>query len=210
MTYSIVAIDPSTGDIGIAVASKILAVGAFVPHAKAGVGAIATQSYANLNYVQALELLEQGFRPDQCIEYLISQDPLRDIRQTTILNVKGQIAVFTGSQCVGWAGSYVGNGYSVQGNMLVGEHVLTQMAHTFEQARNAGLNFPEQLLVTLEQGEVVGGDRRGRQSAALLVVRKDAGYGGYNDRWIDLRIDHSMTPVQDLRKALEYKIAYGW
>ncbi len=197
-TYSIVGWDSSTGDLGIAVQSKFLAVGSVVPYAKAGVGAIATQAWANTEYgPRGLELLENGMSPQQAVETLLKSDSDAARRQIGIVDAKGNSFAHTGSACLTYAGHVSGIGYSAQGNILAGEAVVKAMARTFEITPGA---LPERLLSALEAGERAGGDKRGRQSAALLVVRERGGYGGFNDRMIDLRVDDDSLPLPELRR----------
>ena len=211
MTFSVIAIDSVSGDLGIAVASKILAVGSFVPHAIAEIGAVATQSFANLNYAtDGLCLMSLGYSPKEIIIHVTSKDPEASIRQVAMINAQGEVFAFTGKNCVPWTGHYIGENYIVLGNMLTGPEVLEFMRTTWENLKPSNYSFPEKLLITLEAGEVAGGDKRGKQSAAILVVRKNGGYGGFNDRLIDLRVDHSENPLIYLRKALEYKLKYRW
>jgi uncharacterized Ntn-hydrolase superfamily protein len=206
MTYSIVALDPSTGDLGVAVQSKFLAVGAVVPWAKAGVGAIATQAYANVAYGPAgLELLRGGARAEEAVRRLTEPDEHRAERQVGIVDAHGGAATYTGRDCLAWAGGRTGPGFAVQGNILAGAGVVDGLVDTFEAGGRA---FPELLVECLTAAESAGGDRRGSESAALLVVRAGAGYGGGNDRWIDLRVDHHDDPVGELGRLLDYVRLY--
>lgn len=174
-TFSIVAFDQGTGDLGIAVASKFLAVGAVVPWARAGVGAIATQSYANVSYgPRGLELLATGAPAAEVLRNLVENDGGRERRQVGIVDARGGAATFTGTDCHAWAGGQTGVGYAAQGNLLTGPEVIQAMVTTFEQTRGS---LAERLLAALAAGDTAGGDRRGRQSAALLVVRGKGGYG---------------------------------
>ncbi len=206
MTFSIVARDPQTGELGIAVQSKFLAVGAVVPWAKAGVGAIATQSWANTSYgPHGLELLASGLSATEAMAQLIAEDQNRTSRQVGIVGVDGAPASFTGDECYPWAGGHVGEQYSCQGNILVGEETVLSMAHTFEQTK--GL-LCDRLVAALAAGQAAGGDSRGQQSAALLVVRKGGGYGGFNDRFIDLRVDDHPRPIDELQRILQLHKLY--
>lgn len=204
MTFSIAACDPATGDLGIAVASKFLAVGAVVPWAQAGVGAVATQAAANTIYgSRGLELLRAGLDPAQTIERLRADDAAPgeiSARQIGVVDAAGRATSFTGPDCQAWAGGRVGAGYACQGNILAGSEVVAALAETFERARG---ELPERLLEALAAGQAAGGDRRGQQSAALLVVRDKGGYGGRNDRWIDARVDDHRQPIDELRRLLE-------
>ncbi|HTK83399.1 MAG TPA: DUF1028 domain-containing protein [Bacteroidota bacterium] len=199
-TYSIVGWDSLTGDLGIAVQSKFLGVGAVVPFAKAGVGAIATQAFANTTYgPEGLRLLEQGLNPQFVIEGLTKPDSGASRRQVGIVDAQGNSFAYTGTGCQQYAGHITGRGYSVQGNILAGEGVIKAMARTFEMTTGT---LAERLISALEAGEKAGGDKRGRQSAALLVVRDKGGYGGFNDRFIDIRVDDNPTPLPELRRLL--------
>lgn len=205
-TFSIAAYDRSTGDLGVAVSSKFPAVGAMVPWARAGVGAIATQAAANLSFgPRGLEMLALGFTPREALDKLVANDSGRNDRQVGIVDAQGRAAAWTGEKCFAYAGHIVGDTYSVQGNVLAGPQVVEAMARTFEQRRGP---LAERLLAALEAGEAAGGDRRGKESAALLVVRKNAGYGGVGDRWIDLRVDDHPEPVRELRRLFEVHTLY--
>lgn len=195
-TFSIVARDPETGALGVAVQSKFLAVGAIVPWAKAGVGAVATQAMANYSYgPRGLELMAQGRSARETIEALVAGDPDREHRQVGVVDARGGVATFTGSECFEWAGGVTGEHYAAQGNILVGRETVEAMARTFE-ASEGGL--AGRLLAALRAGQEAGGDSRGKQSAALLVVREGGGYGGDNDRAVDLRVDDHPDPVEEL------------
>ncbi|OYT56393.1 MAG: fimbrial assembly protein FimA [Desulfurococcales archaeon ex4484_217_1] len=200
-TFSIVGYDPETKDLGVAVASKFIAVGAIVPWAKANVGAIATQALANVSYgPKGLELLSKGYGAKKVVEILVSNDPLRDERQVGIVDFKGEAAAFTGRKCFEYAGHIVGDGYAVQGNILTGPEVLEEMAKAFETTKG---ELVDKLLAALEAGDRAGGDRRGKQSAAILVVREKGGYGGYTDRYVDLRVDDHKEPVLELKRLFK-------
>jgi uncharacterized Ntn-hydrolase superfamily protein len=196
MTFSIVAFDARTKDLGVAVESKFPAVGAVVPHAITGVGAVATQSYANTNYgPRGLAMLKRGMNPKDAIATLATRDRDRARRQVGIVDARGRAASYTGEECHPWAGHVVGRGYACQGNILAGEGVVKAMARAFESAEG---DLPVKLLAALVAGQDAGGDKRGQQSAALLVVREKGGYGGFNDRWIDLRVDDHARPIDEL------------
>ncbi len=200
-TFSIVAFDPETGDLGVAVQSKFLAVGAVVPYAKAGVGAVATQSYANLLYgPKGLELLAQGLHPQEVIERLTAEDPDARLRQVGIVDAQGRAAAFTGEGCFEWAGHRVGPNVAVQGNILVGQETVDAMYDTFLSAKG---DLADRLVAALAAGQEAGGDRRGQQSAALLVVREGGSYGGFTDRYIDLRVDDHPRPIEELARLLK-------
>jgi len=206
MTYSIVARDAATGDLGIAVQSKFLAVGSVVPWARAGVGAIATQSYANVAYgPDGLAMLAGGASAQETLDRLIAADSLRDQRQAGIVDASGRAATHTGRNCFAWAGGRTGAGYAAQGNILAGPGVVDGLADTFAAG---GLPFPELLVACLAAADAQGGDRRGRESAALYVAREGAGYGGGNDRWIDLRVDDHPDPIGELGRLLELQRLY--
>ncbi|UAL30974.1 DUF1028 domain-containing protein [Nocardioides rotundus] len=201
MTFSIVARSDDGESWGVAVASKLLAVGSPVPAAVAGVGAIATQAEANVAYKGlALAHLDEGATAEIALERLLEEDPDREVRQVGIVDVEGQAASHTGADCIDWAGSRTGPGYAVQGNILAGEQVLTAMEDAW--LSSADRPFAERLLAALRAGDEAGGDRRGRQSAALLVVREDAGYGGLDDLAVDLRVDDHTDPVSELERLL--------
>lgn len=200
-TFSIVAVDPDTGEIGVAVQSKIVGVGAIVPFARAGVGAVATQAYANTGYGPlALQAMEAGMSARDTVNLLITRDPLRESRQVGVIAADGTAAQFTGHQCHGWAGGEVGEHFAVQGNILTGAEVVEAMAEAFRESEGV---LAERLIAALRAGQEAGGDRRGRQSAALLVVREGWGYGGIGDRFRDVRVDDHETPVEELEKVYQ-------
>ena len=200
MTYSIVARDPATGDLGVAVQSKFLAVGAVVPWARAGVGAIATQSFANVAYgPDGLALLAAGSEAADALARLVEADELREERQVGVVDARGNAATHTGSGCFAWAGGRPGSGFAAQGNIVAGEAVVDGLADTFLAG---GRPFPELLIACLTAADAEGGDRRGRESAALLVVREAGGFGGGSDRWIDLRVDADDDPIGELGRLL--------
>jgi uncharacterized Ntn-hydrolase superfamily protein len=200
MTFSIVARDPATGDLAVAVQSKFLAVGAVVPWARAGVGAVATQAYANVAYgPDLLAAIERGATAAEALDAVVGADPLRDGRQVGVVDAAGRAASHTGRQCFAWAGGRTGDGYAAQGNILAGPAVVGALADRFEAG---GLPFPELLVACLADADAAGGDRRGRQSAALLVVRAGGGYGGGNDRWIDLHVEDHADPIGELGRVL--------
>ena len=204
-TYSIVAFDPATGDLGVAVQSKFFGVGSVVPWAKAGVGAIATQSAANTTFgPKGLELLAQGKSPRDVMKTLTDADPQKDIRQVGVVDGAGRVASFTGERCNAWAGHIEGKHFAVQGNILAGEAVVKDMATAYEKARQSGKGgLGDWLVAALEAAEAAGGDKRGRQSASILVVREKGGYGNFNDRFIDLRVEDHPEPVKELTRLLE-------
>jgi uncharacterized Ntn-hydrolase superfamily protein len=205
-TFSIVARDPANGDLGVAVASKFLAVGAVVPWAQAGVGAIATQSWANTSYgPRGLRLLAQGLSAAEALERLVRRDKDRAQRQAGIVDAQGRAATYTGTGCYAWAGGLSGPNFACQGNILVSEATIQAMAETFQRATG---DLAERLFTALAAGQEAGGDSRGRQSAALLVVRPKGGYGGWNDRYLDLRVDDSPQPVVALGELLKLHRLY--
>ena len=206
MTYSIVALDRATGDLGVAVQSKFLAVGAVVPWARAGVGAVATQAFANVAYgPDGLALLANGSSADDALRRLVSPDSQRDHRQLGIVDARGGAATHTGPQCFAWAGGRAGDGFAAQGNILAGAGVVDGLADTFLAG---GSPFPELLVACLAAADAAGGDRRGRESAALLVVRAGGGYGGWNDRYLDLRVDHHDDPIGELARLVDLQRLY--
>jgi uncharacterized Ntn-hydrolase superfamily protein len=198
-TYSIVACDLEACEWGVAVQSKFLAVGAGVPAAEPEVGALATQAWANMRYgPDGIALLRDGLSADEVVERLTDADEGRDHRQLGVVDGAGHTASFTGSECLEWAGGVTGDGYAAQGNLLVSEATVTALARTFEET--AGRPLAERLLEALAAAQAAGGDRRGQQSAALLVVRKDGGYMGTSDAVVDLRVDDHPTPIEELRR----------
>ena len=200
-TFSIAARDATTGDLGVAVASKFLAVGAYVPTAKAGVGAVASQAHVNTTYgARALELLAHGASPDDCVAKFRADDPGIAVRQFGIVAANGASASFTGDACHAWAGGIAGANFAAQGNILTGPEVVDALVSAF--ARD-DLPFPERMVAALGAADAAGGDRRGRESAALLVVGEAKGYAGLTDRWIDLRVDDHPDPVTELGRLLE-------
>ena len=198
-TYSICACDLSAGQWGVATQSKFLAVGSVVPWAAPQVGAIATQSYANPHYgPDGLELLRGGLSADEVVTQLTAADNDREQRQLGVVDAQGRGATFTGSKCHVWAGGRVGNGFAAQGNILVSEATVDALADSF--VSTAGRPLAERLLDCLTAAQAAGGDRRGQQSAALLVVERDGGYAGLSDTLVDLRIDDHERPVEELRR----------
>ncbi len=197
-TFSIVAYDPETKELGIAVQSKVVAVGAVVPWAKAGVGAIATQSFANTTYgPRGLEMLAKGDSPEDVLKKLTDSDEMASRRQVGIVDTKGQSATFTGGECMAWCGGVKGENYCAQGNILAGEDVVKGMAKAFVESKG---DLGERLIAALQAGQDAGGDKRGMQSAALLIVREGWGYAGMNDRFRDLRVDDHAEPIKELKR----------
>jgi uncharacterized Ntn-hydrolase superfamily protein len=200
-TYSIVACDREAEQWGVGVQSKFLAVGSVVPWAEPHVGAVATQSYANPRYgPEGLALLRAGFSAEEVVAKLTSADADRVQRQIGIVDGEGRAATFSGEECHDWAGGRTGEGYAAQGNILVSEATVDALAVTFE--RSAHLELAERLVECLAAAQAAGGDRRGQQSAALLVVEKDAGYAKLSDTVVDLRVDDHPHPVAELRRLL--------
>jgi uncharacterized Ntn-hydrolase superfamily protein len=193
MTWSIIARDNSTGQFGIAVATRFFAVGARVPYIAAGIGGIATQALVNPYYgIDGLTLLREGRKPREVVETLIAADAGRESRQLHVMDAGGQIAAHTGSECVDWCGHIEGNGFSIAGNMLAGARVLDDTANTY--LANENLLFPQRLIAAMRSGEAAGGDKRGKQSAALLI------YG--DEEWsdLDLRVDDHIDPLAELER----------
>jgi uncharacterized Ntn-hydrolase superfamily protein len=198
-TYSIVACDLDAGQWGVAVQSKFLAVGSVVPWAEPHVGAIATQSWANPRYgPDGLDLLRAGKTAEEAVASLTAADEGREHRQLGIVDSSGRAATFTGVECQDWAGGRTGNGYAAQGNILVSHETVDALAVTFEQ--NGHLSLAERLIECLAAAQAAGGDRRGQQSASLLVVEQDAGYAKLSDTVVDLRVDDHEHPIVELRR----------
>ncbi len=208
-TFSIVGRDPETGELGIAVASRFFAVGTVVPWAEANIGAVATQSFANTSFGwQGLDLLEKGATPEEVRDILLREDTHPQRRQFGIVAADGQSVTFTGDECLPWAGGRTGENYACQGNILTGEAVVTAMESTFV---NTSGTLSERLYKALLAGEAKGGDSRGKQSAALLVVKENSGYGGYTDRAIDIRVDDHKKPFEELGRLLKIaQLNYAW
>jgi uncharacterized Ntn-hydrolase superfamily protein len=200
-TFSIAARDPATGELGVAVASRFFGVGTVVPWARAGVGAVATQAFANTGYgPRGLDLLERGASPAEALAILLRADADRERRQVGLVAADGASVTYTGAGCTTWAGGRSGPGYAVQGNILTGEPVVDAMEKAFLAAPGT---LAERLYAALAAGDAAGGDSRGRQSAALLVVKAGAGYGGFTDRAVDLRVDDHPQPLAELRRLLD-------
>lgn len=195
-TFSIVAFDPETNEWGIAVASKYLAVGSAVSWAKAGVGAVATQASVNVLLGNAaLELMGKGKNAKETLDELIKADSGREIRQIGVIDKNGMTANYTGAKCNPWAGAKAGKNYTCQGNLLTGPEVLDSMAKGFEETKGS---LGVRLLSSLAAGEKAGGDKRGKQSAALLVVKPKGGPNSLGDRWLDFRVDDHPNPIDEL------------
>ncbi len=205
-TFSIVAANPAQHELGIAVQSKFLAVGAVVPWAESGVGAIATQAWANTTFgPRALELLRRGEPPEQIAQTLLAGDENADDRQFGIVAADGRCATFTGARCIAWAGGVTGEHFAAQGNCLAGPGVVDAMASTF---RTGSGTLADRLVAALAAGQREGGDKRGQQSAALIVLKPGGGYGGFNDRYVDLRVDDHAAPINELARLLELHKLY--
>ena len=207
-TYSIVACDLSAGQWGVAVQSKFLAVGSVVPWAEPGAGAVATQSYANPRYgPDGLALLRQGRSAQEVVDELTAADEGRAHRQVGVVDASGGAATFTGASCQDWAGGRTGDGYAAQGNILVSAATVDALAETFETSSGP---LAERMLAALAAGQAAGGDSRGQQSAALLVVEQDGGYAGLSDTLVDLRVDDHERPIEELRRLYDaHQLLFG-
>jgi uncharacterized Ntn-hydrolase superfamily protein len=208
-TFSIVAFDPATGDLGVAVASRVFGVGNHVPWAEAGVGAVATQAAMNGGYgPRGLELLRQGLTAQQVIDRLLAEDPFerKEGRQVAVVDAKGNVAVYTGAAANDWKGHIKGLHYSVQGNILAGPHVAEAMAKAFENTQG---ELAERLFAALKAGDDAGGDRRGRQSAFVIVVRKGGGSSLNNDRLCYINVDDNPDPLLELGRLLPLQLAWS-
>jgi uncharacterized Ntn-hydrolase superfamily protein len=200
-TFSIVARDAERGEWGVAVQSKFIAVGAVVPWAEAKVGALATQALANVRYgPEGLALLRKELSAEEVVHKLTQADPKRDQRQLGVVDAKGRSAAHTGKKCLEWAGHEVGDGFTCQGNILFSAKVVSAMARAYESTPG---DLPERLLATLSAAQREGGDRRGMQSAAMLIVREGAGYDEGSDRWVDIRVDDHPSPIEELKRIFQ-------
>ncbi len=209
-TFSIVAIDPRNGDMGVAVASRYFSVGSVVPWAMADVGAVATQANVNVGYgQQAIDLLRQGLTAQQVLEKILKDDTFsgKDGRQVAIVDAKGNVAAYTGPNAPNWAGDRHGKTWSAQGNILVGPQVPEAMGKAFESTQG---ELAERLFAALKAGDAVGGDSRGRQSASILVVRKRGGRNTNNDRYVYINVDDNPDPFTELRRLLNLNLAYNY
>ena len=205
-TFSIVAADTATGEVGVAVQSKFPSVGAVVPFVRAGAGAIATQAFANTAYgPNALDLLGRGTPPDEVARELTAGDDGRDDRQFGIVGAGGRSTTFTGSRCISWAGGIAGDGFAAQGNCLASAAVVDALASTFRATEG---HLADRLVASLRAAQAQGGDKRGQQSAALIIEKPRGGYGGFNDRYVDLRVDDHATPIEELARLLELHKLY--
>ena len=204
-TFSIVARDPATNELGIAVQSRAFRAGAIVSYAKAGVGAIATQAAANQTYgPRGLELLELGLSPDEVVAHLTGADPGRDRRQLAVIDARGRVRAYTGSGTSAWAGHIEGENFSAQGNILAGEAVVQAMAEAFESATGP---LALRLMDALDAGEAAGGDARGKQAGGVLVVKPIGDSGRTTDRWVDVRVDDHAEPFRELRRLVNMSVS---
>jgi uncharacterized Ntn-hydrolase superfamily protein len=200
-TFSIAAADAEAGEVGVAVASRFFAVGAVVPWARAGVGAVATQANGNVTFgPRGLDLLAQGLTPEETVKLLLRADTGSNARQVGIVSATGDSATYSGSDCNPWAGGRKGPGYAVQGNILTGEKVVVAMEAAFLGSK--GKPLAERLYAALKAGDEAGGDSRGKQSAAVLVCRAKAGWNGFTDRAVDIRVDDSPEPLVEIGRLL--------
>ncbi len=206
-TFSIVAFDPEKNELGVAVESKFLSVGSAVPWVEGGVGAIATQSWANTTYgPRGLDLLRKGATPEETMRTLTGDDEHADERQVGIVDAKGRSATYTGEKCKDWAGGENGPNFAAQGNILVGQAVVDSMVSAFHQTKG---HLADRLVAALRAGQAAGGDKRGQQSAALYIAKPGGGYAGFNDRYVDLRVDDNPRPIEELARILEiHKLYY--
>jgi uncharacterized Ntn-hydrolase superfamily protein len=209
-TFSVVGIDPANGDMGVAVASRYFSVGSVVPWALAGVGAVATQANVNVGYgPKGIDLLRQGLDAKQVLEKLLAEDtfPGKDGRQVAVVDAHGNIAAYTGPHAPHWAGDRQGKTWSAQGNILVGPQVVEAMGRAFDATQG---ELAEKLYAALNAGDDAGGDARGRQSASMLVVRKQGGRNINNDRYIYINVDDNPHPLAELRRLLDLNLAYNY
>ena len=205
-TYSIVAYDEATGQLGVAVQSHWFSVGALVPWAKAGVGAVATQSFVRVEYgPEGLALMEEGVSAEEALAQLVAQDAQSAVRQVAMIDVKGSVAAHTGDKCIDYAGHRVGKNYSVQANLMASDQVPRAMAEGFEKAEG---DLAERLMVALEAAEAAGGDIRGKQSAAILVVSGETTGFPWKDKLVDLRVEDDPEPLAQMRRLLRINRAY--
>jgi uncharacterized Ntn-hydrolase superfamily protein len=205
-TFSVAAVDRETGDVGVAVQSKFLSVGAMVPWVRAGVGAVATQAFCNTSYgPRGLDLLATGMSPDDVAAALVADDDGRDDRQFGLVDMHGGAATYTGAKCIGYAGGIVGDGFAAQGNCLASAAVVDALAGVFAAGTS---HLADRLIAALRAAQVLGGDKRGQQSAALIIERPGGGYGGFNARAVDLRVDDHVTPIEELAHLLELHKLY--
>jgi uncharacterized Ntn-hydrolase superfamily protein len=206
VTFSIVAADPGADEVGVAVQSKFLAVGSLVSWARGGAGAVATQAFADVSLgPRGLDLLAEGVAPADAVERLLDGDEQRETRQVGLVDAGGRAASFTGAECFEFASSVVGDGFACQGNIMATDRVVPAMGEAFEAA---GGTLADRLLEALRAAQREGGDRRGQESAVLLVAKPGGGYGGNHDRYIDLRVDHHDEPIEELARLLDLHRLY--
>ncbi len=204
MTYSIAAADPVTNQVGVAVQSKFLAVGAIVPWVRGGVGAAAVQAFPDGTVgPRALDALAEGGDPQAILTTMVAEDRMGAHRQTGLVAADGRSAAHTGERCFGWRGHLTGEGFAAQGNVLTGPEVVQAMADVFMST--AGRPLAHRLVASLQAGQDAGGEKRGMESAALVVCQPGGGYGGNHDRLVDLRVDHDDQPIQRLRGLLDIR-----
>jgi uncharacterized Ntn-hydrolase superfamily protein len=206
-TYSIVARDPKTGEMGVGVQSHYFSVGSVVPWGESGIGVVATQSFVNKSFgLKGLTLLKQGKSPQEALDKLLSDDDGREVRQVAILDAKGRVAVHTGSKCIKHAGHYKGDNFSVQANLMLSEKVWPSMAKEYEKSKD--LSLPERIVKVLEAAEAEGGDIRGKQSASLLIVKGEPVENRWDDPMIDIRVEDHKEPLKELSRLLKLWRAY--
>jgi uncharacterized Ntn-hydrolase superfamily protein len=208
-TFSIVAADPESGEVGVAVASRFFSVGSVVPFGEGAVGAVATQANANVSFgPRGLELLARGVQPEEVVTILLRDEAANNGRQFGIVSADGLSATYTGPGALAWAGGRAGPNYAVQGNILTGEDVVVAMEKAFLETQGT---LADRMYAALIAGDAKGGDSRGKQSAALIVRKPGTGYGGNNDRAIDIRVDDHETPFKELGRLLDYaQMSYSW
>ncbi|MHA2035983.1 MAG: DUF1028 domain-containing protein [Promethearchaeota archaeon] len=206
-TYSIVARDPKTGEMGVGVQSHYFSVGSVVDWGASGVGVVATQSFVNKSFgLRGLELMRQGKSPEEALDILLSDDKGKNVRQVALLDFQGRVAVHTGSKCIKYAGHKTGDNFSVQANMMLNDTVWPAMAQAFE--KNKGLHLPERILKTLQAAESEGGDIRGKQSAAILIVKVESVKNKWDDPFMDIRVEDHPEPLEELSRLLKLRRAY--
>jgi len=206
-TYSIVARDPKTGEMGVGVQSHYFSVGSVVDWGASGVGVVATQSFVNKSFgLRGLELMKQGKTPDEALAILLSDDDGKNVRQVALLDAHGRVAVHTGSKCIKYAGHETGDNFSVQANMMLNDTVWPAMARAFE--KNKEIPLPERIIKTLEAAESEGGDIRGKQSAAILIVKGESVENEWDDPYIDIRVEDHLEPLEELNRLLKLRRAY--
>jgi uncharacterized Ntn-hydrolase superfamily protein len=206
-TYSIVARDPKTGEMGVGVQSHYFSVGSVVDWGASGVGVVATQSFVNKSFgLRGLELMKQGKSPEEALDILLSDDEGKNVRQVALLDSQGRVAVHTGSKCIKYAGHETGDNFSVQANMMLKDTVWPAMAQAFETHKSIPL--PERIIKTLKAAESEGGDIRGKQSAAILIVKAEPVENKWDDPSIDIRVEYHPEPLEELSRLLKLRRAY--